>query len=229
MEQTSTRKTRKQLILENEELISRLSEAEESLQAIRNGEVDAVVVSGANGEQVYSISSPETPYRTFIEEMHEGAVTLSNKGLILYCNRRFAELVNQPIENVMGSYLNQYLARNFRSKFDQLIAKQALNQNNIIVVSLTNNTFLKLSFHLLPVYLLGNHFVMIATDITEIKKKENELIDLHHSLELNMKQLQSLRIDLINTKIEMDVQIKKLKDENKKLVNDRQVNGVIEL
>ena len=69
-------KTIKQLIAENEELHSRLAEAEETLIAIRSGEVDAIVVSGSKGEQVYSISSAETPYRTFIEEMNEGAVTL---------------------------------------------------------------------------------------------------------------------------------------------------------
>ena len=66
-------KTREQLIIENEELRSRLAETEEALNAIRNGEVDAIVVSGSEGEQVYSISSAETPYRTFIEEMSEGA------------------------------------------------------------------------------------------------------------------------------------------------------------
>ena len=70
-------KTKEQLIIENEELHSRLVETEEALMAIRSGEVDAIVVSGAEGEQVYSINSAETPYRTFIEEMNEGAVTLT--------------------------------------------------------------------------------------------------------------------------------------------------------
>src|SRR4030042_4777818 len=91
-------KTKEQLIIENEELHSRLAEIEEALTAIRNGEVDAIMVSGKKGEQVYSISSAETPYRTFIEEMSEGAVTLTKEGIILYCNQRFAELVHEQIE-----------------------------------------------------------------------------------------------------------------------------------
>jgi hypothetical protein len=70
-------KTIEQLIIENEELHSRLSETEETLLAIRNGEMDAIVVSGKKGEQVYSLSSAETPYRTFVEEMNEGALTLT--------------------------------------------------------------------------------------------------------------------------------------------------------
>src|SRR4030042_5985568 len=109
-------KTIKQLIIENEELHSRLAETEEALIAIRSGEVDAIVVSGAKGEQVYSISSAETPYRTFIEEMNEGAVTLTKKGLIIYCNQRFAELVSEPIKYVIGSYLNRFISPNDISK-----------------------------------------------------------------------------------------------------------------
>jgi hypothetical protein len=74
----SMTKTKEQLIIENEELHSRLDETEEALIAIRSGEVDAIVVSGTKGEQVYSISSAETPYRTFIEEMNEGIRDLLN-------------------------------------------------------------------------------------------------------------------------------------------------------
>ena len=89
-----TPKTEKQLLLENEELRASLAEANETLDAIRNGEVDAIVVTGAGGEKVFSISSAETPYRVIIEEMNEGAVVLSADGIVLYCNRRFAELVS---------------------------------------------------------------------------------------------------------------------------------------
>ena len=90
-------KTKEQLISENEELHSRLNETEEALISIRSGEVDAIVISGAKGEQVYSLSSAETPYRTFIEKMSEGAVTLSKEGIIIYCNQRSAEFVHEPI------------------------------------------------------------------------------------------------------------------------------------
>ena len=93
MNKKSMLKTKEQLIIENRELHSRLVEIEEALTAIRNGEVDAIMVSGRKGEQVYSVSSAETPYRTFIEEMSEGAVTLTKEGTILFCNQRFAEIV----------------------------------------------------------------------------------------------------------------------------------------
>ena len=124
MIKTSTTKTKERLIIENEELHSRLVETEETLLAIQSGEVDAIVISGTKGEQIYSLSSAETPYRTFIEEMNEGAVTLSKEGIIIYCNKKFAELVHEPIERVIGSYFRRFIVPNDKSKFDKLFAQQ---------------------------------------------------------------------------------------------------------
>ena len=115
-------KTREQLLSENKVLRSRLFDTEEALNAIRNGEVDAILVNGKDGEQVYSLSSAETPYRTFIEEMSEGAVTLTKEGVILYCNRTFAELVHQPIESVIGTHLNSHLPAGDKPKIDHILA-----------------------------------------------------------------------------------------------------------
>ena len=66
-----------------------LREAQETLDAIRSGEVDAVVVSGAKGSQIYSLTGAEQPYRVYVERMQEGAVTVAHDGLILYSNQRF--------------------------------------------------------------------------------------------------------------------------------------------
>lgn len=86
-----------------------LREAQESLQAISSGEVDAVVINGPHGHQIYSLTGAEQPYRVYVERMQEGAVTISNKGLILYCNQRFAEMALQPLERVIGSDASRYL------------------------------------------------------------------------------------------------------------------------
>src|SRR6201992_3602622 len=78
--------------LTSNELVSRLREAEETLEAIRTGEVDAVVVAGPAGQQVYTLENADRPYRVLVEQMQEGAVTFSHDGTILYCNERFAPL-----------------------------------------------------------------------------------------------------------------------------------------
>lgn len=213
-------KTIKQLITENEELHSSLADAEETLKAIRSGEVDAIMVSGAKGEQVYSINSAETPYRIFVEEMHAGAVTLSRTGIILYCNQRFAELVDEPIEDVIGSYLISFVAPDNRSKIDYLLAQKPPKKKEVLTICLINSLFLRLAFHHMPDYLEGENCIVIATDISEMKKKENELLELHSLLEEQLDKIKRLRMQLIDKKIDNEAEINTLQKTNKKLVKE---------
>lgn len=95
---------------ELQRLRDQLVEAQETLDAIRSGEVDAVVVSGPNGSQIYSLSSVEQPYRVYVERMQEGAVTVSADGLILYANQRFAEMLKMPLEKVISAPAAEFLS-----------------------------------------------------------------------------------------------------------------------
>ena len=72
---------------QTEALRARLAEAEEMLRAIRQGEIDALVVEGSGGNQVYTLHSAEEPYRNLVEQMQEGAVVLVGRGDILYPTR----------------------------------------------------------------------------------------------------------------------------------------------
>ncbi len=51
------------LLERNRELQSRLDEDEETLRAIRNGEVDAIVAAGPNGDTVYTLKGADEGYR----------------------------------------------------------------------------------------------------------------------------------------------------------------------
>ena len=100
-----------QLRLENGALREKLREAEETLEAIRNGDVDAVVVSGADDiPRVYTLETADQTYRLLVEEMQEGALTLTRGGDILYCNRRLAQLVETEPERVIGGSLARFIA-----------------------------------------------------------------------------------------------------------------------
>jgi two-component system, OmpR family, phosphate regulon sensor histidine kinase PhoR len=197
-------KSYKQLILENEELHSRLVVTEETLAAIRNGEVDAIIVPGRNGEQVYSVSSSETPYRTFIEEMGEGAVTLSKDGIILYCNQRFSDFVQAPFEKVVGSYFRNFINPGDNPKFENFLTNLTHDKHDVLIVSLTNTIHLRLSIHLLPPYLQGDNYILIATDITDLKKKEIQLKEIILILSSHINSLQALRIDNINQTLDAE-------------------------
>jgi two-component system cell cycle sensor histidine kinase/response regulator CckA len=98
-----------ELVAELEDLRARLAEAEDAVRAIRDGKVDAVVVAGKHGEQVYTLRGADRIYRQFIETMSEGAVILSADGTILYGNNRLAEMLGRPLNQVLGTDLRDYL------------------------------------------------------------------------------------------------------------------------
>jgi two-component system NarL family sensor kinase len=95
---------------ESEELLARVAELEETLRAIRMGEVDAVVVSGPIGDQVFTLQGAEHPYRILVETIDEGAATLSHDGTVLYSNKSFAAIFDVPLEKFIGSPLESFVS-----------------------------------------------------------------------------------------------------------------------
>jgi PAS domain S-box-containing protein len=87
-----------------------LEEAQDTLRAIRQGEVDAFVVDGPNGPQLFTLKTAEQPYRMLVEQMQEGALTLTGAGDVLYCNRYFGELVGAPPETIVGGTIDRFIA-----------------------------------------------------------------------------------------------------------------------
>ncbi|MEI6277077.1 MAG: PAS domain S-box protein [Prolixibacteraceae bacterium] len=179
------RLTEKQLLLENEELHWHVYELEETLNSIRNGEIDAIIVSGVDGDNIYSLTSVETKYRIIIEEMYEGAITLTKDGLITYCNARFAELVSEPCEKIIGTYfvnlLQESEVRNFLGLFKTGLSGRSVGE----LIYLKNNGHalnLHLSISVLP-EVLQNGVCVLFSDITELKRQEEELISLNAQLE----------------------------------------------
>jgi len=115
------------LRLELEETRARLEEANDTLDAIRAGEVDALVVKENDSHQLYTLKSADQTYRIFIEQMTEGVVTLNFENNILYCNTRFAELVRQPLEKVIGQAFCKFIAGHLWDDCDMLIQKAWIN------------------------------------------------------------------------------------------------------
>ncbi len=95
---------------ELERLRRQLAEAEDALRAIRTGEIDAIVVHGPTGPVIYSLKTADTPYRLLVEQMHEGALTVSAAGVIMYANAAFASLLGVPVEQLRGRDLADFIA-----------------------------------------------------------------------------------------------------------------------
>ncbi|MDQ1287453.1 MAG: hypothetical protein QG622_1018 [Actinomycetota bacterium] len=96
-----------------------------ALEAIRGGGVDAVVIPGPDGDQVYTLDNADRPYRTIVEKMGEGAATISSGGIILFANERLAQLLGRPRTDLLGLDVGELVPPGDRGTFDQAISVTA--------------------------------------------------------------------------------------------------------
>jgi PAS domain S-box-containing protein len=199
------KKAAKNLVAENQELRVRLAELQETLDAIKRGEIDGLVISTPKGEQVYSITGAETPYRLLIEEMKEGALMLSDDNTILYANKGFAKIVKQPLVEIVGKNIEGiidpvhlktfkeilYLSRSRKDVVENQIALKAKDNSlvpvHISVALLTKNdpkTTLLIATDLTQHMeeQLKNYTLNLEKEITERKKAEETLLSKEREL-----------------------------------------------
>jgi len=167
-------KTREELEQELQYLRDRLSVAEETLQAIRQGEVDALVVSGPEGDQIFTLQSADEPYRLFVEQMKEGAATLTSEGILLYCNRRLADLLQRNLETVIGSNFKQYLNPVEVPFFQSLLQKdEAGYSHREFYLIASDQTEIPVELSVNPLMMEGVKVnCLIVTDLTENKRQK---------------------------------------------------------
>jgi PAS domain S-box-containing protein len=121
-------------------LRSRLREAEDTLQAIRDGHVDALVVDSPDGEQLYALRTADQPYRLMVEQMREGALTLSADGTILYCNDRFAQLVGAEAHGITAHSFADFLVPEERVRLQTMLEAETFRDDfQLVSVAGTSN------------------------------------------------------------------------------------------
>ena len=159
------------------ELRTRLQAAEETLRAIRAGEVDAIVVARAKGEHVITLAGAELAYRILFDQMNEGAVTLTRDGVIAYCNRRFAEIVRMPLARVIGAPLRRFVPPAEQPAFDALVAAgHRANRRGDTAFRADGGAPVPVSVSFAPLQLEGSADVIgvigVVTDISERERAE---------------------------------------------------------
>ncbi len=126
-----------------------------------------------------SLKGGEPAYHLLVEAMSEGAATLSRDGALLYCNRRFAELICMPQRRIIGIAIQSLVAETERDRCEALLAEaqQALAKGEFNLRCPDGS--------LVPVYLSLNRFRgykgqvlgLVITDLSEQKVKQAEEIN----------------------------------------------------
>jgi PAS domain S-box-containing protein len=166
------------------ELRRRLEEAEETLRAIREGEVDALVVDSPRGEMIYTLTSADYPYRLMIDEMNEGAVSVSPDSLILYSNRNFAGILGLNGSNASGIPFGDFIVPALREQFLQDL-EQAREQSirREYTLSPGNGREVPVLMSFAKLQPQTNSIGIVVTDLSAQKALEEKLRQAKNGLE----------------------------------------------
>ena len=166
-------------IRKNNELQLRLEEAEETLNAIQNGEIDAVVTQGLEDSKIYTLEGADYLYRGLVQEMNEGVLTLTSDGTIFYSNAQFASYIKMPLEQITGHRLADFILPEDMKTF-QTIFNDGLEGNGTgeINIKSVDGTIIPT---IITIKTLRDFIYAVITDISEhkhheeLKKAKNEL------------------------------------------------------
>jgi len=150
-------------------------ETEETLRAIQTGEVDALVVSTAQGEQVFTLKGADYTYKVLIENMNEGALTMTKEGVIIYANKSFARMVETPLERVMGSLITDFIDAGNREDLQNFLQEELENHRlaGVYLTAASGNLIqAQLSLIKLQTEDMVGNICAIVTDLTEHKRME---------------------------------------------------------
>jgi PAS domain S-box-containing protein len=168
---------------EIQELKARLAEAEEAINAIRSGEVDALVVSGSDGDRIFTLEGAETPYRILVEEMNQGALMVIPDGTILYANSRFAALSKSPLKQVIGSSWERFFPPDNHPQLDAWLKSTALLPPHDLSLHAPDGSSCPVQLSLRPMSASGvQGFSVIVTDLTERRESESALRKISEEL-----------------------------------------------
>ena len=169
---------------ETADLQQRLDEAEETLRAIRQGEVDALVIDGPNGDVIYTLTSADYPYRLMIDEMNEGAVSVSPDSFILYSNRHLGSILGLSEGNASGVPFGDFIIPEHRAQFlDDLKIARGQSIRREYTLSTGNGREVPVLMSFAKLQPQTNSISIVVTDLTAQKALEEKLRQAKEGLE----------------------------------------------
>jgi len=167
---------------ENVGLNIKLNEANEIIEGIKKGNIDAVFVAHKGTEKVLAAKTADQAYRRFIENMSEGVITLHTDGLILYGNTSFAKIVNLPLESLIGTNLRKYIPVEQSEAFEVFFGKYPQHDTNVELSFFNLNGMRRyFSVSVNAIYLQDFMALnLVWSDVTDLKEANIELSTFAH-------------------------------------------------
>lgn len=188
--------SREELLLKIENLENRLAESEQLIEAIKAGEVDAFAVNTDAVPEIYTLQSGDYAYRLLIEEFGEGAVNLSEEGLIVYTNTYFFELLQLKYENVIGKFIADFIhpdsVQYFKSLFEKALLGKSKGEINLQAGEIKIPVYVSLTSLQPKLATVG----LIITDQTSIKEHEAIVNRYQKDLEYKNAELAQSNLEL---------------------------------
>ncbi|MCW3014308.1 MAG: domain S-box/diguanylate cyclase protein [Solirubrobacterales bacterium] len=184
--------------LTRSEALARMAEAEDALRAIGAGEVDAFVVSdGGTGQRVFTLSTADRPYRMFVENMRDGAATVSSSGLVLYANRRLAELLSCSRETIVGSPLAMFVAGGVPIGLQEMRGPGGLGTTVEFELMDRNGMAVPVLVGTSPLEVDGDRLTCLTfTDLSAQKAQDREIARLSLAQDARLADLQAAQASL---------------------------------
>ena len=181
---------------------AQLREAYETIEAIRGGGVDSLVIGPPGQEQIYALASADRPYRLIVEAMNEGAATISPRGIILDANPRLAAMTGQTAQ-LVGTAVLDLVPSAHRATFGRLIEVGAGDSARGEVElsgpgGTTVHALLAVSGFDLDGTLLR---CLVLTDLTAQRRAETEVRTLNAGLEVRV-ALRTAELERANKNLE---------------------------
>jgi len=171
------------LLTEIEELKAKLSEADQLIRAIKDGEVDAFAIGSDAVPEIYTLQTSDYAYRILIEEIGEGALNVTDDGLIVYTNKTFYELVGLPYQKVIGTNVFEYIhpdsMPHFKNLFHEAFTGKSRGEIDLVANGVVIPVFISLTSLLPNLPTVG----IIISDLSEKKKSQSTILQYQNSLE----------------------------------------------
>ncbi|MHB0958572.1 MAG: PAS domain S-box protein [Pirellulaceae bacterium] len=157
---------------ENTRLRDELETARNTLETLRRGRDETIVVERPDGDRIYVLSDTHGPFRALVEEMQEGALVLHPDGGVLYCNRQAAELLHTTPETLLANRFDRFICPTNKPLFEALMAESLghTGRGEIALVA-GDGTLLSVQISAKRVPVNGFDFVsVVITDLTHQKR-----------------------------------------------------------